>query len=183
MDIQIVWESIRGWPWREILDYGKSLAVPGAAVYVAYKFGAIQAEIGHQQASTAKQNMSIANDKLRLELFEKRFVIYSVASNVIHKVVRHGEKISHDDVEALLEATERADWLFDKFTAGFLSDRLFQDTFDLANLLCEIDAQPDAERWKELSSQILGLRKAFEQHRVQLHELMLPYLGFTGRAA
>lgn len=182
MDLQTVWKFVLGWPWRDILDYMKSLALPSAAVYVTYRFGSIQADIGRRQATTAAQSMSVANNKLRLELFEKRFAIYEVAITVIHKVVRHSEKITHDDVEALLEATERADWLFDKLTAGFLADRLFQDTFDLVSLLHEIEAQPNSERRKELTTEIQEMKKVFAQHRVQLHELMRPYLGFTDRA-
>lgn len=174
-------ECVANWPWKAIIDLVKSLALPFAAVYVTYKFGKIQADISARQASTAYQAMSIANDKLRLELFEKRFEVYLIASEVINKVVRHGLAVTHDDVEALLEASERADWLFDKFTAGFLADRLFQDAFDLANHNFEIDSEPDSGQRHKVAMERKELKKAFEQHRIELHALMTPYLGFTHR--
>lgn len=174
---------IASWPWQVIWGEVKSsvfpLVAPSAAVYVAYKFGHIQADIGRRQAETAAQAMATNRDKLRLDLFDRRFAVYEAARRLINKAIRQTAILSKDDVHVFFDATEQADWLFDEKTARYLSDKVFQDAFDLATLLTDLaDEQDQAEKQKLLVRKFDAVRR-FTVHQGMLHTMMEPYLGFT----
>lgn len=94
---------IATWPWQTIGEAVKSfalpLAAPLAAFYVANKFGHIQADIGRRQAETAALAMKTARNKLRLDLFEKRFAIYE-AFELLCSIAEQGIRIQkHQKIE------------------------------------------------------------------------------------
>ena len=75
---------------RKILETFASpvatIIAAGAAVWVAYKFGSIQAGIAREQAETAKVQKDIAYDRLKYDLFEKRYEVYDAAKRLIEAI-------------------------------------------------------------------------------------------------
>jgi hypothetical protein len=76
-----------------MLDLLKTLAGPIATVFasvtaggVAVWFGRVQADIARRQAATAAAQKEIAFDKLKHDLFDKRYEIYQAAKAVIEAV-------------------------------------------------------------------------------------------------
>ncbi len=64
-----------------------------AATTIAWKFGSTQAEIAHSQACTAEAQrliargqLEIAYDKLKHDLFQKRYEVYLAAKGVIEAI-------------------------------------------------------------------------------------------------
>jgi hypothetical protein len=64
-----------------------------AAVWVTYKFGSIQASLAKQQAQTAgvqkdiaESQRNIAYDRLKYDLFEKRYEVYDAAKRLIEAI-------------------------------------------------------------------------------------------------
>jgi hypothetical protein len=85
-----------------MLDLLKTFAGPLATVIasvtaggVAVWFGRVQADIARRQAATAAAQKDIAYDKLKHDLFDKRYEIYQAAKAVIEAVI--GKRSDIDD--------------------------------------------------------------------------------------
>ena len=70
-----------------------TIIASGAATIIAWKFGSMQAEIARGQARTAeaqreiaKGQLEIAYDKLKHDLFQKRYEVYLAAKGVIEAI-------------------------------------------------------------------------------------------------
>jgi len=97
------------------LDILKAFAGPvatiiasSAAVWVTVRFGTIQAAIAGEQTKIAeaqkeiaKSQRDIAYDKLKFDLFDKRYEIYRTAKNIIERIVQTGVERRIDDPELL----------------------------------------------------------------------------------
>ncbi len=171
---------IASWPWQAI-GYGVKtfalpVAAPLAAFYVANKFGHIQAEIGRRQAETAAMAMNTARNKLRLDLFEKRFAVYDAAALVIDATL--GNKVTYDQRFDFMEAIKPARWLFDAEVVEHL-DRIFSKVFDVIELNDNINEEPDADQRKSMVLRKKKYVKDLLDHRETLRSLMTPYLRFT----
>lgn len=162
------------------LEYAKTFALPLAGVYVAYKFGRIQADIGRRQADTAAQAMATNREKLRLDLFDRRLAVYEAANEFIIKAAR-GDRLNADHRFDLLRDTKGATWLFDERTARYITDTLFLDAYDVVRISEELECEPDAEERKKLYHQRTMYCATFKKHADSLHKLLAPYLRFTDR--
>lgn len=77
----------------------------GVAVFVTWKLGrrqvpiaAQQAKTAELQAATAKQQADTALDRLRYDLFEKRYAIYSTAKELMRSLVNQGQAEKLDEI-------------------------------------------------------------------------------------
>lgn len=178
--VQSACNWIASWPWLAIGDGVKSFALPVAAplaaFYVANKFGHIQAEIGRRQAETAAMAMNTARNKLRLDLFEKRFAVYDAAALVIEAALGH--KVTYDQRFDYMEAIKPARWLFDTEVVEHL-DRIFSKVFDVIELNDNIEQEVDIKQRMDL----VKIRKRYMNDlldlRGTLRSLMDPYLRFA----
>jgi len=90
------------------LDIAKAFASPlttvlgaGAAVYVTWSIGKAQVRIAEGQAETARAQRDIAFDKLKHDLFERRYEVYTAAKGIMERVIRTGTDRPIDDLELL----------------------------------------------------------------------------------
>lgn len=178
--INRIFEWLGHLPWNNFLEHAKSFALPLAGIYVAYKFGRIQADIGRRQAETATQSMATARTKLRLDLFEKRLAIYEALMDVVNKTQRRAT-ITHEDVYALQQGAKSASWLFDVQTADYIQG-VSSAAFSLANVYEEIEHEPEVEGRRLLRARKNQLLESFDLHDKKLRQMMEPYLRFTDRA-
>lgn len=179
MDLETFFDCVSRLNWREIWNEFKSTTIPAAGVFIAWKFGTIQASIAKQQADTASLALTINSDKMRLDLFEKRFAVFEAAENLINKAHRQPDMVSQDDVYEYFDKTKRANLLFDEKTAIFLTNTVFQDSYDLATIIMESKEEPDQAKYKELLAKKLLYKIKFAAHQGMLHVYMKPYLGFV----
>lgn len=180
--VQSACSWIASWPWQVIWGEVKSsvfpLVAPSAAVYVAYKFGHIQADIGRRQAETAALSMRTARNKLRLDLFEKRLAVYEAANSFISNV--RGYKNGTDgDAMVLMQSTKSAVWLFDERTANHITKKIVNDAWALEDVADKLILDPGEAEKRELLAMRSRLFKRFVEHQQVLHDLMIPYLRFT----
>jgi hypothetical protein len=95
------------WTWWEVFATfsgpAATVIAAGTAALITYKFGKIQQRIAEGQASTAaaqkdiaQQQRDIAYDKLKHDLFERRYEIYKTAKELI-------EYISQDKFESIYD--------------------------------------------------------------------------------
>jgi hypothetical protein len=62
----------------------------GAAVFVTWRIGQAQVRIAEGQAQTARAQRDIAFDKLKHDLFERRYAIYTAAKRIMERVIQTG---------------------------------------------------------------------------------------------
>lgn len=178
--LQSAWDCFASWPWSPIGEGLKSyvlpLAAPVAAFYVASKFGHIQADIGRRQAETAAMAMTTARNKLRLDLFEKRFAVYDAAALVIEATL--GNKVTYDQRFDYMEAIKPARWLFDDGVVEHL-DQIFSKVFDVIELDDNYREEPDANQRTDLLKRRKQYLNDLRDFQGTLRSLMSPYLKFT----
>jgi hypothetical protein len=63
----------------------------------------------------------IARNKLKLDLFDRRYAVFAVISETMRKVA-HSERITKAVVDDFLAGTQSTEWLFDHDTACFVHD-------------------------------------------------------------
>jgi hypothetical protein len=91
----------------------------GAAALVAYRLGQSQISVARTQAEIAERNWQTSNEKIVLELFERRLVIYEEIRGVIGEVTRSGAD-PNDVFFRYGTATDRAPYFFGQEIQDYL---------------------------------------------------------------
>lgn len=152
-----------------------ALTAAGIAAWVAHKFGRIQEAISRQQAETSAAAARTARNKLRLDLFDRRMVVYEAASNFLSRVLANGRSTSDADFE-YLSKIQGARWLFDEAVVEYLQKELWELVTELHLATVEIDAPVEGEARINLAQKRSALFIKAGRQRVTLDEVFGPYL-------
>jgi hypothetical protein len=76
-------------PIATVIAAAAAFTVSIAALKVTRRFGALQAGIAEEQKEIAKSQRDIAYDKLKHDLFDKRYDIYLHAKAIIERITGH----------------------------------------------------------------------------------------------
>lgn len=133
-----------------VKDYGAPIATIFAAVtagWIAYRIGQSQVAVARIQANVAEKNWKTSNEKIVLDLFDKRLAIYEDIRSVIGEVVRSGQ--ARDDLLWKFDnVTDRAPYFFGEEVTEYLkSVRLDLIDLNLFNTLMENLTDPDLPKW------------------------------------
>lgn len=109
--------------WLEIIRAGAPVLAALLAGGVAWKFGSIQAGIARQQAATAAAAAATAKQKLKLDLFDRRWTVYRAAVDTISFVLNQKEFPSEEEFK-YLAAVQSSRWLFDDLIWDYLQFKL-----------------------------------------------------------
>lgn len=163
---------------QEITWYGliKDFAGPTATVFASLAAFYLGWRFGNRQTSAVTAQAEIALDKLKYDLFEKRYEIYSAAKRLIEKVmhVRSLDKSDPDEIRSLYVKIDESRFFFPRDIQLHLQD--IQSTSEKLLTLVgqrEIMRLGDAE-WAAAADNIgavslrlnefyAGLPKKFEQ--------------------
>jgi hypothetical protein len=139
-----------------LIDYTiiKDLAGPiatviaaSAAAFVAYRLGQSQISVAKSQAAIAERNWQTTNEKIVLELFERRLPIYEEIREIIGAVVRNGDA-SIGDLHSYGKATDRVPYLFGPEVQAYVEQmRLLLIDLQLANKMMRNMLDPDRPSW------------------------------------
>lgn len=125
--------------------YLSALLVPMVAVFGAF--------IAYRQWRTAQ-------NKLKLDLFDRRLVVYEAARDYISSVMTSGKTTQEKEFE-FLTGTRGAKWLFDDEIVQYLDEELWHKICALGCLQSELDGMPAGEeRTKKIHAQA-DLKKWF----------------------
>jgi hypothetical protein len=121
--------------WITILS---ALLTPGITILAGF--------IGYRQWRTAQ-------DKLRLDLFERRLAIHGVVSKLIRTVLKDG-KVDLPARSDFLIGTRPARWLFDDGMVQYFDNEIFPKVNELSALTSELEGLPvGAERSANVQKQ------------------------------
>jgi len=121
----------------------------GAAAFVAYRLGKSQIAVAKTQADIAQRNWETANERVVLELFEKRLAIYDGIREVIGEVTRTGSA-PNDIYFRYIKAIDRVPFLFGKEVKIYL-DKIAQhmNELGLAGTMLEDPNCADRGKWAQ----------------------------------
>jgi phosphate/sulfate permease len=95
--------------WAQIVSW---LSTPLVAL-VAALFGVY---IAYRQWKTAQ-------DRLKFDLFDRRFVVYDTARNFLSSIITYGD-IKHEEVSKFIIGTSESKWLFDDKVDNYLRNEI-----------------------------------------------------------
>jgi hypothetical protein len=95
-------------------------------------------------ATIAYRQWRIAQNKLKLDLFERRLVIYEAARGYISSVMTSGKTSQIKEME-FLSGTRGAKWLFDDEIVNYLNKVLWHKICALGCVQSELEGMPAGE--------------------------------------
>lgn len=153
----------------------KDFAGPAATVLAASTAALIAIAIARVQVSVAKIQANTANDKLVLDLFERRIEIYSNARAVIARIMTSGGIAPEDHFE-FLRAIDGSKFLFGPEVSAYW-DTLYLAIIDAEAAEHETKAaRGEAERRTALETR-RNHRETLNGFYKQTEQLLAPYLS------
>ncbi len=86
----------------------------------------------------AYQQWRLGQNKLKLDLFDRRFVVYEGARSLLRTIFTSG-RVKDEDLFAFLDATSTAKWLFNSEVDNYLRKTLYHQAVKLAQLHAELE--------------------------------------------
>jgi hypothetical protein len=161
-------------------EFFKDFAAPiatviaaSAAAFVAYTLGNSQAESAKIQARVAKRNWRTSNERIVLELFERRIAIFESIRKVVASVLTSGQSNDATYFE-YVQAVDKVPYFFGPEVSEYLEKlRLLIIDLQLDSSVIADHANPDRnDRVKGRMKRITELAKFYETAKV----LFGPYI-------
>jgi hypothetical protein len=122
----------------------------GAAAFVAYRLGQNQVSVARAQADVAERNWKTQNEKVVLELMERRLAIYEDIRKVIAEIMRSGTA-TDDTFWQYVRAIDQAPYLFGPEVEAYLEKmRLHINELTLGTSLMADNTSPDYQKGVEI---------------------------------
>jgi len=102
----------------------------------------------------------IAQNKLKLDLFEKRFAVYNTARNMLGEIMIKG-KLTDEGLYKYSAGIREAKWLMNDDVANYLSEELWDHAVDLMSYEAELEDKPIGEQRTTLVNKRGDLKKWF----------------------
>ena len=163
---------------ERFLDVIKNIGTPLVAVcgvFIAHKFGKIQAAIAQQQANTAALSVQTARNKLKLDLFDRRLTIYNTVTTMLGQLGMTGN-LSSDDERNYLVGINGAHWLFDVHVVAFLEKTIWHQMINFVLLQRTLRDPDQWQNLKNVAELHSAARKTLLDQRAVLDEIFDPYL-------
>jgi len=126
----------------------------------------------------AASQWSTARNKLRLDLFEKRYAVYEAAQKFIGSIVTSG-KVKDDSVYEYMVATRAAKWIVSPEVDEYLQRELYNPALRLQVLQTMLEGEPVGDVRSQNSAQQLALKTHFNAQYEQLDYWFKAYLQLS----
>jgi hypothetical protein len=150
-----------------------TLVAAAAAGWIAYRLGQAQIAVAKSQADIAERNWQTANEKVVLELFERRLNIYEGLRDCVGEVARSGDA-TDDVLYRYGTASDRAPYFFGAEVQSYIEKiRRHMIELQFGNKMMKNDLRPDrGECVDKVHDEFLAVT-AFYQDAPRLFE---PYI-------
>lgn len=116
-----------------------------------------------------------AQNKLKFELFDRRFSVYEASRNLLASMMTSG-KAKDAEVFKFLVATREAKWLLNTDVATYLWEEIYRNAIVLQTLQAELEGEPvEEERLANVTKQS-EIKKWFSAQYEVLDEKFSPFL-------
>lgn len=106
-------------------------------------------------ALIAYRQWRLAQNKLKLDLFDRRFSVYEAARNLLASIMTSG-KARDEEVFKFMVATREAKWLLNAKVAEYLEEQIHRKAIELQCLSSELEGVPAGEE------RVPKIRKQYE---------------------
>lgn len=127
-------------------------------------------------ASIAYRQWRTAQNKLKLDLFERRLFVYEAARDYLGSIYTSG-KTSPEAEFKFLSGTRGAKWLFDDTVVQYLDKVLWHKICDLSCIQAELDGMPAGEERVRKIHAGAEIKKWMAEQMGVLDEKFSPYLS------
>jgi len=147
--------------WAQIVSW---LSTPLVAL-VAALFGGY---IAYRQWKTAQ-------DRLKFDLFDRRFAVYDTARNFLSSIITYGD-IKHDEVSKFIIGTSESKWLFDDEVDNYLRNEIGNKLNRFTTLKSTVESLSSKEERNENIMQQSQLLTWFIKQPTVLAQKFEPFL-------
>ncbi len=116
-----------------------------------------------------------AQNKLKLDLFDRRFRVYEAARDLLASIMTSG-MAQDKEVFKFMSATRETKWLFDPEIAEYLDNELYSKAIDLQTLQAELEGVPVGEERSKNVKEQYEIKKWFYAQYPVLDEKFSPFL-------
>jgi hypothetical protein len=149
----------------------KDLAGPAATVFaaltagwIAYGLGQSQIAVAKTQADIAERNWKTSNEKIVLDLFDKRLSIFEEIRSIVGEVIREGTA-PDELLFRYYKAIDRVPYFFGEEVQKYVEQiRLHIIDLNLANTMMKNQSDPDRPQWiKRRKSEFLAVTNFYRE--------------------
>ena len=126
-------------------------------------------------AFIAYRQWRTAQNKLKHDLFERRFSVYDAATTLLASIMTSG-KAKDEELFKFLSGTREAKWLLDGNVAEYLDKELYHKAIDLQCLASELEGLPDGDERSSNVRKQAEIKKWFLKQYEVLDEKFSPFL-------
>jgi hypothetical protein len=148
-------------------EYMSALTTPMLAIFGAF--------IAYRQWATSR-------DELRLDLFERRLVIYEAFRSALGQMYVKGQ-LNHEDEDKYLAGVAGSLWLFGDDVHKYLVEEFWNKLMEHRLLVSQLQEALQIDERRELAQKKRELREWLLAQNKRSEKLFLPYLGFHHRTA
>lgn len=123
----------------------------------------------------AYRQWRLAQNKLKLDLFDRRFSVYAAARSLLASVMTSGET-KDEDIFKFMAATREAKWLLSSEVDKYLEKEIYINALNLARLDAELEDVGVGEVRTKNVKKKAALRKWFMDQYEVLDEHFSPFL-------
>ncbi|MVT52122.1 hypothetical protein GPL17_16690 [Bradyrhizobium yuanmingense] len=158
------WLIVAIWAGTPSVSGFKDFAGPVATVFAASVAGWVAYTLGRAQVAVAERTWQTSNEKIVLDLFEKRFAIFDEIRSVVGEVTRNGTA-PPQLFYRYTEATDRVPYFFGPEIAAYLEKlRITLIDLELANKMMENESDPDRSKWvRKRSEKFLDVTRFYSE--------------------
>lgn len=140
--------------------YFSALLTPAVAVFAVY---------------VAASQYTTARNKLRFDLFEKRFAVYQGARDFLGAIMTSG-KATNEAMLKYLQATHAAKWIVSQEIHDYLEREIYKPALELQCIDAELDGMPVGEGRTKKVERKADLRKHLNAQFADLDTWFSGYL-------
>ncbi|MBT6046328.1 MAG: hypothetical protein HOG49_05845 [Candidatus Scalindua sp.] len=137
----------------------------------------IVAFIGFLQYLNNKEQKIISEEKLKLELFDKRFKVFESTRDLFQQILQLG-KVDRQEARKFRQLTMDAIFLFDVEIHDYLEKEVHIKALRLNNIVKEYDPLPVSTKKTKLHKERVEIVDWFRGEYFELQYLFSPYLKF-----
>lgn len=123
----------------------------------------------------AYRQWRLAQNKLKLDLFERRFSVYEAARNLLGSIITSG-KAKDEEIFKFMVATREAKWVLNAQVAEYLDKQLYHKAIDLQTLSSVLEGVPMGEERTTNVHKQAEIKKWFLAQYDVLDEYFEPFL-------
>lgn len=159
-----IWEKT-----KEISKVIESFGMLIIAIMVAF--------IGFLQYRTSKRQQEVAEEKLKLDLFDRRYKVFDATSDLFFNIMQSGAEFDKRDLPKFAIKTIDATFLFDKTISRFIEKALSYAT-QLESINIQCNNLPVGAELDNLVKAQMEITGWFSGKFSELQNLFSPYLKF-----